>query len=72
MSAPMMRHLGEMGEKGSPPVTLPSCETSAIELKIKKLKCKFSMVDVSTTPSPVTFARERINIRDGAFKAQSN
>jgi hypothetical protein len=30
------------------------------------------MVDVSTTPSPVTFARERINIRDGAFKAQSN
>jgi hypothetical protein len=45
------------------PVNLSSCATSAIGLKIKnikKLKCWFLMVDVSTAPSPINFLRERI------------
>jgi hypothetical protein len=53
-------------EKGLSPVTLPFCETSAIGFEIKKkiknVKCKFSMVDASTAPSPVPFALERICI----------
>jgi hypothetical protein len=50
---------------------IPSCNFTILwnfrhwiwnKKKFKKVKCKFSMVDASTAPSPVPFALERICI----------